>query len=324
MFNTFFLAKYIQNTHTHIELKKNLGSCRLFRPRSGKDEVEMRSFVNHLNYADVQHFVAFLSLGRSGHSWIGSVLDAAPNALVANEYGIFERFKTEGRKMTRDSLFEGIAKNSFLCGKYGRIQVYDYSIPGLWQGKLGDSHTIQVIGDKRGGSLVQRLMSFGKPWADQSAAEAQRRYMQEFRDLVIVPLRFVMVLRNPFNMIATWHLRHGQGLKEIDKVVLQEALDQYLQIKWAAENLLEPNEVYVTTMESFAKHTETELRSICEFSHVQCPPNMVQMVNNLTNHTPHDTYMLVKWEQKQIMVVNNFIAEHLQEYGYSPVLDLTK
>ena len=98
----------------------------------------------------------------------------------------------------------------------------------------------------------------------------------------------------------------------------------YRQIKWAAENLLEPNEVYVTTLESFAKHTETELKSICEFSHIQCPPNMVKTVNNLTHHTPHDTYMLVAWKQEQITVVNNFIAEHLQEYGYRPVLELTQ
>ena len=106
---------------TYSGINTDLGSCRFFRPRSGKDEVEMHNFVSRLNYEDVQHFVAFLSIERAGHSWIGSVLEAAPNALVANEYGIFERFKIKGRKMTRDSLFEGIAKNSYLCGKYGRI-----------------------------------------------------------------------------------------------------------------------------------------------------------------------------------------------------------
>ena len=147
----------------YIGLKKNLGSCRFFTPRSGKDKVEMHNFVNRLNFAHVQHFVAFLSIERAGHSWIGSVLDAAPNALVANEYGIFETFKKKRRNMTRNTLFEGIAKNSFLCGKYGRIHVYNYSIPGLWQGKIGDGHTIQVIGDKRGGTLTNTLMSFGKP-----------------------------------------------------------------------------------------------------------------------------------------------------------------
>ena len=52
---------------------------------------------------------------------------------------------------------------------------------------------IQVIGDKRGGTLTNTLMSFGKPWADQSAAEAQRRLMQEFRDLVKVPLRCALL-----------------------------------------------------------------------------------------------------------------------------------
>ena len=34
--------------------------------------------------------------------------------------------------------------------------------------------------------------------------------------------------------------------------------------------------------------------------------------------------MLVAWKQEQITVVNNFIAEHLQEYGYRPVLELTQ
>ena len=109
---------------TNNELQKDLGKCANFKPRSGHDAEEMHNFVDNLNFEDVQRYVMFLSFARAGHSWIGSVLDAAPNALVANEYGIFETFKKERRNMTRDSLFEGIAKNSFLCGKYGRIHVY--------------------------------------------------------------------------------------------------------------------------------------------------------------------------------------------------------
>ena len=205
---------------TNNGLKKGLGSCRGFKPRSDKDEKEMENFVDDFNFADVQRYVMFISFPRAGHSWIGSVLDDAPNVLVANEYGTINRFligKMKKYLMTKDSLFKGLAKNSFLCGKYGRIQVYDYSIPGLWQGKLGDGQKMDVIGDKKGGNVGKVLSSFGKPWEDVSAAEALRKFMQGFRDVVKVPLRVVIVLRNPFNLIATAHFRTRENNFNVEK-----------------------------------------------------------------------------------------------------------
>ena len=301
-------------------IQADLGSCRYFKPRSTTDKSELAMFLARtLITADVKRYVMFLSTGRSGHSWIGSVLDAAPNALVANEYGAFKKFRNERRQMTQDSLFEGLAKNSFICGKYGRIQVYDYSIPGLWQGKIGNGQVIDVIGDKMGGSTVEVLRSFGDPWEDKGAPEAQQKFIQEFRDMVKVPLRAVVVLRNPFNMIATNHLRGGWKGKEIPSSSVQMELNKYRQIIWASENLFEPGEVHTMTMESFATNTETEMILLCEFVGIRCPPNMFQIVNNLTNHTPHDTYMLAQWEEEQVIVVNDFIEKHLSEYGYRPV-----
>ena len=118
--------------------------------------------------------------------------------------------------MTQNMLFKGLAKNSFLCGKYGRFQEYNYSIPGLWQGKLGDGKTIEVIGDKKGGSTMGILSSFGKPWEDKHDREAQEKFLQDFREFVKVPLRVVIVLRNPFDIIATQHLRSGR--KKIESI----------------------------------------------------------------------------------------------------------
>ena len=287
----------------------------------------MDNFVDDLNFADVQRYVMFISFARAGHSWIGSVLDAAPNALVANEYGAMNRFLIGKRKknlMTKDLLFEGLAKNSFLCGKYGRIQVYDYSIPGLWQGKLDDGQKMDVIGDKKGGNVGKVLSSFGKPWEDESAAEALRKFMLEFRDVVKVPLRVVIVLRNPFNLIATQHLRTREENVKVEKRIgssfVNEVLNRYRVIIWASENLFQPNEVHTMTMESFATDTKTELKLLCEFVGIQCPSNMMQQVNNQTYHTPHSTFELAEWKDDQVKEINDFIITHLSEYGYRPII----
>ena len=289
-------------------------SCTYFKPRSGHDAEELSNFVNDLNFADVQRYVMFISFARAGHSWIGSVLDAAPNALVANEYNAMSRFKKNRGDMTQDMLFKGLAKNSFLCGKYGRIQVYNYSIPGLWQGKLGNGRKIEVIGDKKGGRSAKILSDFGKPWEDIRAAKALETFWQDFRDFVKVPLRVVIVLRNPFDIIATQHLRSGR--KRIDSILL---LNRYERIMWVSENLFEPKEVHVMTMESFASDTERELKLLCEFVGIQCPSNMIQKVNNLTHHTPHSTYGLVEWRKDQVMEINRFIERYLSTHGYRPI-----
>ena len=100
-------------------------------------------------------FVMFMARGRSGHSLVGSLIDAHPHAIVSNELEVFKLYKDhvgKGEQVDRDMLLGKMVNNSVACGLHGRYQSgYLYSVPGAWTGQW--SCRIDTIGDKRGSEL---------------------------------------------------------------------------------------------------------------------------------------------------------------------------
>jgi len=102
-------------------------------------------------------FVLFLASPRSGHSLIGSLLDAHPNAMIANEADIFGVYARDPSHQTRSTLFNRLINNSLSCGIAGRFQTgYDYTVPGAYTGQW--RCRIDVIGDKKGGKLATEIL----------------------------------------------------------------------------------------------------------------------------------------------------------------------
>ena len=144
-------------------------------------------------------FVLFLARPRSGHTLIGSLIDAHPNALVANERDIFEFFRVLRKKAAsepstpkrradwmRKQLFMRLVDNSVSCGILGRYQTgHLYSVPGAWSGQW--RCRIDVIGDKKGAHLVNFFAS----------RDSDLREFEEFVDaLQVKALKVVTVLTN--------------------------------------------------------------------------------------------------------------------------------
>jgi hypothetical protein len=100
-----------------------VGSCEisLRRPNEVKEVDAMKSYVESVNsggtFDSVKRFVMFFASGRSGHSWLGAILDASPTAMVANQRNTFADYFDEG--MTREELYTALAYNSWNCGNNG-------------------------------------------------------------------------------------------------------------------------------------------------------------------------------------------------------------
>lgn len=325
-------------------------------------QIEVTNHINSIDFSHVDTYVMFWGFPRSGHSWIGSVLDASPNAMIANEFDAFHKFqdhilpnhklpnekksqkKLPVTKFKREELFWNLSRNSYLCGKYGRMQVYNYTIPGLWQGKVANDTVLKVIGDKKGDYSTRSLMSVGSaPWENEEHANDQKKLFNSFSDMIAVQnLRMIVVLRNPFNMIATqFTRRQDKGTREreirrrrhrghprfddsrkydttVDLKLINENLSKIKQNIWATKNLGRPEQWFVFTMEEFANNTQTKLQELCNFTTIQCPSVLITKVVNQTNHKPSETWMNVKWEPDHVLLINNFIQENLADY-YSPL-----
>ena len=169
-------------------------------PIMGVDEREMRALsarsdANRETYRPqletLKSHCFFIGYPRTGHSLIGSLLDAHPDVVMAHELDVI-RFQEAG--FDRAQIEYLLIENARLFGRAGRIWgTHDYTVPGQWQGRF---RTLRVLGDKKGGQTTARI-----------ARDPQR--LDALLSLFGGRVRFIHVVRNPFDTIAYFHGQWG-------------------------------------------------------------------------------------------------------------------
>ena len=133
----------------HLQEKYNI-SLKQFSPLSSSDVEQVETFIFFLGHA------------RSGHSIVGSILDAHSHVILAHEANLFltlnEDLSSKRPQYNNKSvIFNALWKNSFDSSTSGlrteegkaHKKGYTLAIDGLYQGTF--VAPIQVIGDKSGG-----------------------------------------------------------------------------------------------------------------------------------------------------------------------------
>jgi len=308
---------------------KSLGSCSKDEPRDVIEKNEMKAYINDISnnkkFDSVQRYTMFFANGRSGHSWTGAILDASPNAMVANQKHALELYD---KGAGREEIYTALAYNSYLCGKHGWLQVYNYTIPGLWQGKVDDYNQLQVIGDKRGGNTLDFILELMERKLKHSSKfdfifgnyndlpeRKIKKYLQGFLDTIQNEPRFVVVLRHPANVITTLAFRNSRHTFDS---AFDLALSRYRALFWAMENIGKPNQWHVLRTEDFATDTEGELLNLCNFVGISCPTIMIEKVIQQTHHEVHDTWKSINWKQSDMAILNKFVTNYMSDY-YNPI-----
>jgi hypothetical protein len=146
----------------------------------------------------VRTYVLFVGHARSGHSVIGALLDAHRQIVISDELDAL-RYVRAG--FTRAQLLYGSVDKARrqaanLRRKQGRGgTTYSYHVPDGWQGR---AEYLRVVGDSQAGWTTRRLA------ADEGLLPRVRQRMAPS------DVRFVHVVRNPYDNIATMMLRGGR------------------------------------------------------------------------------------------------------------------
>jgi hypothetical protein len=144
--------------------------------------------------AGVRTCVLFVGCPRSGHSFVGALVDAHPHAVVAHELDLLGFVE---RGFSWPQLGGLVFENARQFAAAGRTwEGYSYQVPGT---KQGEADPLLVIGDKKGLRTTRRL-------TDDPAL------LDRLGTLVPAALRLVHVVRNPYDIIATRHKRSGAAL----------------------------------------------------------------------------------------------------------------
>jgi len=150
----------------------------------------------------VHTFVLFIGIGRSGTTLVGSLLDAHPRMVIANQQCALKYLYP--LPYSRERIFRLLVKNSVEAARNGRPGGggYSYVVPGQWQ---GTSERIEVIGDKsRSAQSIAWITS--RPELLEILASTTR-----------ARIRLVHVIRNPYDTIARRSMRRGLSLEQISR-----------------------------------------------------------------------------------------------------------
>jgi hypothetical protein len=140
---------------------------------------------------------------KSGGSLLGALLDAHPNVAFADEVDALRYFAAGFSAPQVFALLERGARREAVKGRVTarRIDPYSLAVPGQSQGRVTSLH---VVGDSRAGIATQRL------GADPALIDHVQARLGDTK------LKFVHVIRNPFDPIAVMRLR---GRRTFDAAV---------------------------------------------------------------------------------------------------------
>jgi hypothetical protein len=254
-------------------------------------------------YATVERFCLFVGYPRSGHSLVGSLLDAHPDVVIAHEANALKLATADG--LTRPDLFAALVESARQQAERPggrRASGYSYVVPGQWQGRF---RSLRVIGDKSGQKVASRI---GR---DPDALSLLER-------VVDVPLRLVHVTRNPFDTIARIALERETKRGE-EAGAVGRAIDFYGRLTATTARLLAGGRFTILTVrhESFVQNTRGELRSVCAFLGVEAGGAYLDACAQIVLPAPLEARHLVTWSRSEHDAVDDLIARHAFLDGYS-------
>jgi hypothetical protein len=244
--------------------------------------------------SEVERFLIFLGYPRSGHTLIGSLLNAHPDVVVSHELNVcryldhgFHRTALYGLIFERDRRFASVGRH---------WEQYDYRVPNQHQGSV---RRLRVIGDKRGAATTRWL-------------ERQPDLLERMRGTVRVPLRAVHVIRNPYDNIATMSRRAHSSV--------DEAIGQYEALCDAVAAIrarLGADEIVDLRYEDFLADPRARLAELCRFAGVEPSDAYLDDCAAVVWSSSSRSRDTVEWSPTQHARLDAIIAGHHGFEGYS-------
>ncbi len=257
-------------------------------------ELAREAAAHRRDFEGVECYCMFVGYPRSGHSLIGSLLDAHPDMIIAHE---LDALKYVEAGLSREQLFCLLLENSRRFTEQGRVwQEYSYQVNSQWQGRF---RTLRVIGDKKGGLSSVRL-------------RRNPRLLDELRRSVGPRIKFIHVIRNPFDNIST--------MSRKDAPNLQQAVPMYFGMAQASlqvQRQTPPEDFIEVRHEKFLEDPARHLRELCRFLGRDAPEDYVRDCAAIVKPSPHQSRRDAPWTPQLIELVRREMKNFPFLDGYS-------
>ncbi|XP_028411219.1 uncharacterized protein LOC114533817 [Dendronephthya gigantea] len=251
----------------------------------------------------IETLVLFIGYPRSGHTLIGSLLDAHPHVVIANELNIFERWtEWKNEEKTRENLLNKMYDNSYKQSvshkgyrSTAKNRGRSYAVPNQWQGKYKDY--IKVIGDKKGGKAT-KFFSY------------KQKVAKEVLDTINLPVKLIHMVRNPYDNVATMVFRYlklgpTESIALKEKINNTDALNMNLRLHLiAVRNNYElikrfGRSVFTLHSEDVIAHPTESLKKLCDFLEVSCSKKYFKDCESILYTSTSKTREKLVWPSSQ-------------------------
>lgn len=259
------------------------------------------------DFSSVRTFILFVGYPRSGHSLIGSIMDAHPNIIIAHEYDVVGKLESymsdDGRERLYNDLFQDSRAMAFREG--GRQHNnYNYAVPGQWQGTYRDR--LEIIGDKKGGTTAAILAR--KP-----------EELNRVRDLVKVPIKLIHVIRNPFDAMATHTKRKGDTSSDSEwfRKFMQRFEAQTATVGALKQRASEYPMFDLRSDEDMITDPQGTLKRLFDFLEVPHTDEFIATCASIVYAKPHKSRHEFEWRDEEKKQIADLIAKTEWFSGYS-------
>jgi len=280
----------------------------------------IKIFIN-LFYAykgrTIEHHLLFMGYNRTGSSLLGYLLDAHPQMAVSHETNVLKIYFSFGGG---GILKRGQAIRKILDAK----RDFYLRVKDQWQGQYS---RLRVIGDKNAHASITRLYE-------------QPDHLDFLRSTIGTPLRVLWTCRNPYDIIASQHLKYLRqaGLMPKSRYLLDYrpadnekhelaplpgghyALDLVLEDSDKLTKVLSmfsEDEIFLVRHEDFIASPKDKLRDICAFLGVECTEDYLDNCAAVVYPSPHKTRFMVRWTAEEIERVAALIKKYPWFEGYT-------
>jgi Sulfotransferase family len=247
------------------------------------------------DFDKVNSYCTFIGCGRTGHSLIGSLIDAHPDMVMSDELNVMTLIE---KGFNKKQIYSLIIEESKIQAKNGReVTGYSYQVPNQWQGKL---RKLQVIGDKFSTTTTAMLQK--KPYL-----------LTLLSSKLGTQIKFIHITRNPYDVIKTFTTREAIELKTaIELYYLACQAIAEVKSKIESHNLLEFKH------EAFLENPQQYLTDVCRFLEVETTSSYLDDCSSIVYKSPHKSRYEIDWDSESIDLVKKLIDDFsfLQSYSF--------
>jgi len=232
----------------------------------------------------VEMFCVFIGHPRSGHSLVGSLVDAHPDAVIAQELNSFQAF-AEG--INKNEICDFISANSQIFGSNGRLWgIYDYIVPNQHQGEY---RNLKIVGDKKGDGVVDEV-------------KKDLHLLPAFLKSFDYKVKFFNVIRNPFDNITSISKNNKISLTSAMELFFERAefidwIRRYVREKGGRENILD------LKSEALVREPVFEIKRMCNFLGLEAFDDYIEDCASIVFKKPNTPRKEVSWDSYLVDVV---------------------